>query len=74
MGAAEDGDIRQGSDQTTQVAISRDQFLAWKRQKVFISSPPWTGFDSPLNNLQETKNPSFFYRIWGFGHRFETWV
>ncbi|XP_018483147.1 uncharacterized protein LOC108854130 [Raphanus sativus] len=33
MGAAEDGEIRQGSDQTTQVAISRDQFLAWKRQK-----------------------------------------
>ncbi|KAJ0257592.1 Zinc finger CCCH domain protein [Hirschfeldia incana] len=33
MGAEEDREIRQGSDQTTPLAISRDQFLAWKRQK-----------------------------------------
>ncbi|CAH8357142.1 unnamed protein product [Eruca vesicaria subsp. sativa] len=33
MGAEEDGEIRQGTDQTSQIAISRDQFLAWKRQK-----------------------------------------
>ncbi|CAF2046299.1 hypothetical protein BRARA_I03374 [Brassica rapa] len=38
MGAEEDGEIRQGSNQTTQIAISRDQFLAWKRQKDAESS------------------------------------
>ncbi|ESQ34582.1 hypothetical protein EUTSA_v10009245mg [Eutrema salsugineum] len=30
---AEEGETRQASDKPTQVAISKDQFIAWKRQK-----------------------------------------
>lgn len=54
MGAEEDGEIRQGSNQTTQIAISRDQFLAWKRQKVSSIISPSTD-----QEVIGTKNPSF---------------